>query len=651
MADALTWLEARQEPGGFWAGILESNCCIEAEWLLAFHVLGYAHPATDRIVAGILQRQRGDGSWDVYFDAPTGDINTTVECYVALRASGLSPDVEPMRRARHWILAHGGLARTRVFTRYWLALIGEWPWEATPNLPPEIIRLPRWSAFNLYNFASWARATLVPLCVLSARRHVVPLAPERRPEELFPDGRAAMDYRLPRRGPAWSWSGIFLAVDRMLHAVQERGWTPGRKAAVQRCLEWVLRRQDADGAWGGIQPPWIYSVVALHAEGYALHHPALAAGLGALERHWSYERDGSLRIQASESPVWDTALALLAMLDADVKPATSACMQSALRWLLAQEVRTTGDWCMAVPDLPPGGAWAFERANDHYPDVDDTAVVLLVLARCRRESADVAGLDAAIERAQRWLLGMQCRNGGWAAFDRDSDRQILTHVPFCDFGEALDPPSVDVTAHVIEAFGALGLDEAHPAVARAIDFIRSEQEPTGSWFGRWGVNHIYGTGAVLPALRAVGVDMDSGYVRQAADWLVAHQGADGGWGESCASYMDAAWIGRGPATASQTAWALLGLLAVDHEHYRDAIARGVSFLRTTQTAGTWNEPWYTGTGFPGYGRGHRVELRESGCKTRPQQGVELQRGFMINYNLYRHYFPLAALARAARVGF
>jgi squalene-hopene/tetraprenyl-beta-curcumene cyclase len=649
IADGLAWLEAEQAPEGFWAGILESNCCIEAEWLLAFHVLGYRHPGRDSILRGILQRQRADGAWETYQDAPSGDINATVECYAALRAHGLAPDEEPVRRARDWILANGGLAKVRVFTRYWLALIGEWPWEHTPNLPPEMIRLPRWVPFNIYHFASWARATLIPLAVLSARRYVRPLPAARRLDELFSDGREQFDFSLPRRGSRWSWRHFFLTADRALHRLQRVGWIPGRRGAVAQCLEWIIRHQDADGAWGGIQPPWIYSLMALHAEGYALSHPVLARGLSALDTHWSYERQGTLRIQASESPVWDTLLALLAMLDCGVAPQESAAMQRAVDWLLAQEVRVPGDWSVKVKSVAPGG-WAFERANLHYPDVDDTAVALILLARVRDAFDDSRRLDAAIGRGREWMLAMQSRHGGWAAFDRDNDRELLTKIPFCDFGEALDPASADVTAHALEALGALGYDRVFPPVARGLEYLRREQEPPGSWFGRWGVNHIYGTAAVLPALRAVGEDMDAAYVRRAAAWLTTEQNRDGGWGESCASYMDATQIGRGVSTASQTAWAIMGLLAVSETDYTRAVQRGVDFLLRTQASGSWDEPQYTGTGFPGYGVGARTRLEDPELCRRLQQGAELQRGFMINYNLYRHYFPLAALGRARRAG-
>jgi squalene-hopene/tetraprenyl-beta-curcumene cyclase len=645
---ALDWADAHQDPRGFWVGMLESNTCIESEWILAFHVLGYEYSQIDRLVRGILQRQRDDGSWESYFDAPSGDINATVETYAALRLSGLSADDEPLRRAREWIFANGGLRQIRVFTRIWLALIGEWPWTSTPNLPPEVIRLPLWCPFNIYHFASWARATLVPLAVLSARRHVRRLPAQSRLDELFPGGRENFDYSMVRRGRWLSWNGFFWLGDKLIHGLQSLRLTPGRSGAVRECLQWVIRHQDADGAWGGIQPPWIYSLMALHAEGYALSDPIIAKGLAALDSHWSYERDGVRFIQASESPVWDTALMIMAMLDCDLDCADSRSIQQAVGWLLDNEVRVPGDWQVKSPGVQPGG-WAFQRANANYPDVDDTALVVLILARLRERFSDPEKVDGAIRRAVDWMFGMQSANGGWAAFDKDNDAEILTKIPFCDFGEALDPASADVTAHALEALAAIGADLSDSLVARGLEFLRREQEPGGSWFGRWGVNHIYGTAAVLPALRAIGEDMTAKYVLRAADWLVAEQNQDGGWGESCASYMDPTQIGRGVSTASQTAWAIIGLVAVSTTNYAEPIKRGTAFILDSQQDGTWHEPQYTGTGFPGYGVGARLALDDSDLSNRLQQGKELQRGFMINYNLYRHYFPLAALGRVRRI--
>jgi squalene-hopene/tetraprenyl-beta-curcumene cyclase len=645
---ALNWLVSEQDPAGFWAGKLESNCCMEAEWLLAFFIIGYDFHHTDDLLRGILQRQRPDGSWETYHDAPSGDINATVECYAALRIYGHAPESEPLQRARQWILANGGLARLRVFTRYWLALIGEWSWDKTPNLPPEVIRFPLWFPFSIYNFASWARATLVPLAVLSARRYVRHPSLDRRLEELFPEGRSELQWQATARAPFFSWRRFFLFTDRVLHDLQDIGLTPGRRASVARCLEWIIRHQDADGAWGGIQPPWIYSIMALHAEGYSLDHPLMQHGLGALDTHWSYRKGDSLRIQASESPVWDTLLSLMALSDCDQRLPDQAGMVRAVRWVLEHEVRLPGDWAVKIKNVAPGG-WAFERANRHYPDVDDTAVAVILLARLREQWTDPTEIDGALDRAVNWMTAMQCNNGGWAAFDRNNDRQLLAKIPFCDFGEALDPPSADVTAHVLEALGTMGRTGADAVVSRGLRFLRREQEPGGSWFGRWGVNHVYGTAAVLTALHAIGENLKAPYVTRAAEWLVAHQNADGGWGESCASYMDASQIGRGRSTASQTGWAIMGLLAVDAHDYKESLVRGVRWLVAHQVDGTWEEPEYTGTGFPGYGVGARTRLEDPALSQKLQQGTELQRGFMLNYNLYRHYFPLMALGRYRRL--
>lgn len=643
---ALRWLEAEQTPDGYWVGALESSYSIEAEWLLAMHILGYEHPRQKDLVATLLAAQREDGAWEAYYGASQGDINSTVECYAALRSQGMRPDEAPLVKAREWIFAHGGLSQIRVFTRYWLALLGEWPWNQTPNLPPEVIANPRWFPFNIYNFASWARATLVPLAVLSAQRAAKPLPPERRLDELFPDGRENMDYRLPHDQPLFSLKRFFLMTDRLLHWYQQIGITPGRRASVRACLEWIVRHQDADGAWGGIQPPWIYSLMALHFEGYALTHPVIAKGLEALDTHWSYDRDGTWHIQASESPVWDTELVLLAMQDCGRELDDS--MRRAVDWLLDQEIRYYGDWSQKVKGVEPSG-WAFERANLHYPDVDDTAVALIVLARLPEPLRSAPRVQAAIERATQWLFAMQSTNGGWAAFDKDNDKLIITTIPFCDFGEALDPPSADVTAHVIEALALLGYDRAHPALERAYRYLRAEQEADGSWFGRWGVNHIYGTAAALPALERLGEDMSADYVRRAAGWIAAHQNEDGGWGETCASYMDETLRGTGPSTASQTGWALMALVATGSRDYDAAIRGGLEYLLKTQTPeGTWDEPYYTGTGFPGYGFGARLDFRDDATRSRISQGTELQRGFMLNYNLYRHYFPLMAMGRARR---
>ena len=651
IAAAIAWLDREQASDGYWAGAAETNVAMEAEWLLTSYFIGQPLPGEDLVIQGILNRQRPDGAWEVYPGAPKGDLNGTVEAYAALRAKGFAKDHPAMAKACAWIRAEGGLRNIRVFTRYWLAMTGVWPWAATPNLPPEVIRLPFSIPFNIYHFAQWARATIVPLCIVSARQPVWPLPGNDLLEELFPEGRANFDFYTPNK-PAkrFSLEWAFEYLDKALHWVQQKHLMPGRENAIKLCLEWVLKHQDWDGAWGGIQPPWIYGVIALFNEGYALNHPVLKKAWDALDSHWAYERNGGRFIQATDSVVWDTMITLLAQAETGRDITATPSTRKALEWLLDAQVLVDGDWSKHTTNTKPGG-WAFERANLRYPDVDDTAVCLALLAHIRAESGDLRSrIDTAIERAVQWLLGMQCDNGGWGAFDKNNDKEIISKIPFCNFGEALDPPSADVTAHAVEALGALGLDKSHPAVARALAFLKREQEPDGSWFGRWGVNYVYGTGAVLPALRAAGEDMTQPWIVAAATWLKTHQNADGGWGESCASYMSPEWRGKGESTPSQTAWALLGLMAQEPNTSTEALERGLAHLTSTQRQdGSWSEPYFTGTGFPGYGAGSRQNLNAPNFAANMQQGEELSRGFMIGYNLYRHYFPLMALGRARQL--
>ncbi|MEM6273626.1 MAG: squalene--hopene cyclase [Myxococcota bacterium] len=639
--EAARWGLSHQKEAGYWVGRVCTNACMEAEWLMAFHVLGIEHPHIDGLQRALFAEQRDDGSWETYHQAPKGDINTTVECYAALRVHGVPADDPRLVRAREWIFADGGLREVRVFTRYWLALLGEWPWRQTPNVPPEILFVPKGAPFNVYRFASWARATLVPIAILSARRHCVPLPAERRLNELFPEGRERFDFSLPTED-GWIERGFWWA-DRAMHSLQERSWMPLRETAIQKAIAWIVARQDADGVWGGIQPPWIYSMLALHCEGFDPTHPVLAQGLAALEDpRWLVKVEDRRYVQASVSPVWDTELMLLGLIEngyADER------VERGVQWLLSQQVDAPGDWAKST-DVEPGG-WAFEYENRSYPDVDDTSVALLVLAHAKSAlPAQRPSIERSIARAMPWMLAMQSRDGGWGAFDRDNDDALITKIPFADFGEVLDPPTVDVTAHVIEAMAELGYSQHHPSLRRAHRFVRDRQESDGSWFGRWGVNHIYGTSAVLPALSKLGENMRQPYLRRAARWLVDHQNRDGGWGESCASYMDTDYRGRGPSTASQTAWALIALCACDHDDDAASIEAGVRYLIDNQQEGTWVEPYFTGTGFPGYGFGDRIEL--NGSRASGRQGSELARGFMLRYELYRHYFPMIGLARAER---
>jgi squalene-hopene/tetraprenyl-beta-curcumene cyclase len=655
--DAVRWLVGQQRPDGHWVGRAETNACMEAQWCLALWFIGREDdPLRPRLGQALLDTQRPDGAWDVFRDAPNGDINATVEAYAALRSLGHNDDEPALQKAVAWILSKGGLRNIRVFTRYWLALIGEWPWEKTPNVPPEVICFPKWFPFCIYNFAQWARATLMPITILSARRPSRPLPAGQRLDALFPDGRLRFDYELPKKSGADAWDTFFRTADKVLHEFQEMGAFFGlplwRNAAVRQTLAWIVRHQDADGGWGGIQPPWVYGLMALHAEGFANDHPVMAKGLACLnDPGWRIDAGDATFIQATNSPVWDTILMVMAVKDAGALGKTEAEIDKAVEWLLARQVRLPGDWSVKLPHVKPGG-WAFEYANINYPDVDDTATALIALAPYAKEPKwQQKGIAEQIQLAVDWLIGMQCEGGGWGAFDKDNNKKILTKIPFCDFGEALDPPSVDVTAHVVEAFAGLGLGKDHPAIVRALDYLRREQEADGPWFGRWGVNYIYGTGAVMPALAAIGEDMRQPYIGRACDWLIARQEKNGGWGESCESYMDAAKAGRGKTTASQTAWALMALLAADRPSDRAAIERGLLYLIEQQQAGTWIEMEYTGTGFPGYGVGQAIKLSDPEVAKRLQQGPELSRAFMLRYGLYCHYFPLMTLGRAKRQGY
>jgi squalene-hopene/tetraprenyl-beta-curcumene cyclase len=604
MDRAVGWLREHQHPGGWWKGELETNVTIEAEDLLLREFLGIrTADETEQTARWIRSKQRADGSWATFFGGP-GDVSTTVEAWVALRLAGDRPEDEHMASAAAFVLAGGGVESSRVFTRIWLALFGLWDWAALPTLPPELVLLPSWFPLNVYDFACWARQTIVPLTVVATLRPVRPLP--YGIEELLAGAPT------PPAAPLRSWQGVFQRLDRVLAGYARHPVRPLRRLAMRRAAEWVVARQEADGSWGGIQPPWVYSLLALHLLGYPLDHPCVRAGIAGLEGFVVREDTAQgpvRRIEACQSPVWDTALALTALLDAGV-PAEDPMVARAADWLVAEEITVSGDWSVRRPGLAPGG-WAFEFANDGYPDTDDAAEVLLALRRTGRRD------DPSVQRGTTWVAGMQSEDGGWAAFDADNTSRLPTRLPFCDFGAVIDPPSADVTAHVVEMLAQAGLGDA-PMTRRGVAWLLDAQEPDGSWFGRWGANYVYGTGAALPALVACGVDPQHPAVRRGIAWLEQVQAADGGWGEDLRSYRDPAWKGRGTPTASQTAWALLGLLAGGGSN--QPIERGIGWLVDRQQPdGSWDEPEFTGTGFPG--------------------------DFYLNYHLYRQVFPLTALGR------
>ncbi|GGQ19421.1 squalene--hopene cyclase [Streptomyces roseolilacinus] len=610
MRRSVEHLLGRQDAEGWWKGDLETNVTMDAEDLLLRQFLGIRDDATTEATALFVRgEQRDDGTWATFHGGP-GDLSATVEAYVALRLAGDAPDAPHMARAAAWVRENGGIAASRVFTRIWLALFGWWKWEDLPELPPEMIYLPSWFPLNIYSFGQWARQTIVPLTIVSAKRPVRPTPFAL--DELHTDPRRPLPPRA--LAPANTWDGLFQRLDRALHGYRRVAPRALRRAAMNAAARWIVERQENDGCWGGIQPPAVYSLIALHLLGYDLGHPVMRAGLDSLDRFAVRREDGARMVEACQSPVWDTCLATIALADAGLPPDHPALVRAA-DWLLAEQVVRPGDWAVRRPGLPPGG-WAFEFHNDTYPDIDDTAEVILALRRVRHP--DPARVDAAIARGARWTLGMQCRDGAWGAFDADNTSHLPNRLPFCDFGEVIDPPSADVTAHVVEMLAHEG--RAHdPRTRRGVAWLLAEQDPRGSWFGRWGVNHLYGTGSVVPALTAAGLPTGHPAIRRAVAWLEAVQNDDGGWGEDLRSYRDEKWVGRGASTASQTAWALLALLAAG-ERDSAAAARGVAWLAGTQREdGSWDEPYFTGTGFPW--------------------------DFSINYHLYRQVFPLTALGR------
>ena len=634
-----------QDPAGFWCGQLESNATMEAEYMMLSHFLGCVDQERWRKLTNfILSKQQDDGSWGQYYQAP-GDLSTSVECYFALKLAGYAADSAPLEKAREFILSRGGVPRVRIFTKIWLALFGQWDWRGTPSMPPEMIFLPSWFPFNIYRFSSWARATIVPMLIILSRRPSCPVPESAQIDELYPGSRNQTDYSMPNPTSGWGWAKVLYQLDRVFGFYQRLKVHPFRGRAEKKIVDWILRHQEADGCWGGIQPPWVYSLIALHHLGYPPSHPVMERGFAAFEGY-ALEDEDTYTVQACMSPVWDTCLAQIALLESGT-PSDDPMVRKSTQWMLDQQIFEGGDWQVQAKRTPPGG-WAFEFHNDHYPDIDDTSEVIMALASATLEEGEESRRIEAIDRGIIWLSALQCKNGGWAAFDKDNNAKYLTKLPFSDFGETLDPPSADVTAHIVEMFGKLNYSRDFPPLRRAYDYLRREQEENGSWFGRWGVNYIYGLGAVLPALAAIGEDMNQSYVRRAVQWLLACQNTDGGWGESCGSYVDPDLQGMGPSTASQTAWALLALLAAK-ETEGSAVGRGVSYLiDTQQDEGFWDEPYFTGTGFPGYGVGERVQnlpkLGETG-----HQGLDMPAGFMINYHMYRNYWPLLALGRYHRL--
>jgi len=628
------YLLSRQHPDGYWCGELEGDSMLEADYIYLHTQLESGDPGRlKRALTEMLRYQNEDGSWSLFPGGP-GNISLSVKCYFSAKLMGIEASDPRLARCREWVLAHGGVVACNTFTKMYLCGLGQYDYDAVPAIPPEIVLFPNWFYFNIYEISSWSRSILVPLAIIYAKKPFKKIPPEQAIDELFVDGRANDELRLRLdRKSIISWRNVFLIVDRILHFAEAVHLRPLRRLALRKAEKWMLERLEMTDGLGAIYPAMLNAIIALRCLGYSEDDPQVIRArdefekLGIEEPPSADVPEPTFRMQPCASPVWDTAQAVYALGEAGV-PRTDPRMIKAADWMLSKEVRQKGDWAVKAPHTEPGG-WYFEFNNEFYPDTDDTAQVLLALNKVdnprERYQHQVA------ERAIQWEFAMQCRNGGWGSFDKDNTKMIFQYIPFADHNAMLDPPTADITGRILEMLATYGYTRDDKRVEKAIKFIFSEQESDGSWLGRWGVNYIYGTFLVLRGLEAVGIDNHEPQIQQAAEWIRMVQNPDGGWGETCGSYDDPDTRGVGPSTPSQTAWAMLALLAAGDDR-SDSIAKGVRWLLTRQQVdGSWDErtgsgitrqALYTGTGFP--------------------------RVFYLAYEMYRQYFPLLALTSYQR---
>jgi squalene-hopene/tetraprenyl-beta-curcumene cyclase len=601
-----------QTEEGYWLGELEADTTLESDYIYYLFVLGKADP--DRIAklaTYVRRRQLEDGGWSIYPGGPS-ELNATCKAYFALKLAGDPIDSPHMARARASVHALGGLELTNSYTRFYLALVGAVGWELVPAIPPELMLLPNWFYINIYEFSSWTRAIVIPMMILSALRPNWKLPERAQVDELFKDPtrkRAAFDWSKQ----LISWRNFFLALDRGLKFYERLPWKPLRQRALREAKSWVLEHMERSEGLGTIYPAMMNCIFSLVAMGYGPDDPLTCRETREFAR-FEIEDQETIRLQPCVSPVWDTAIAMVALEEANVAPDDPALVQAA-DWILSKQILGPGDWQVKNKDAEPGG-WAFEFRNDFYPDVDDTAFVLMALQRVK--FPDAKRMEAATRRGIQWLLSMQNRDGGWGAFDRDNDRRFLCNIPFADHNAMIDPSTADVTARVLECLGRFGWPADHPAIQKAVKFLLKDQCGDGSWFGRWGVNYVYGTSGVLRALETISLTAQE-YCQRAVAWLKSVQQDDGSFGESLKTYSDVSSKGQGASTPSQTAWGLIGLLAGSNTS-DPAITRAVSYLVGNQNEdGSWSEHDFTGTGFP--------------CV------------FYLKYHLYRNSFPVYALSR------
>ena len=634
LAKSQHYLLSLQTAEGYWWGRLESNVSITAEAVLLFKLWGIDQSRPmDKAARYLQRRQVASGGWELYV-GDGGDLSVSIEAYMALRLLGVTVDDPDLIRAKQFIWSKGGLTKARIFTKLHLALIGCYDWRGLPSLPPWVMLLPNGiSPVTIYEMSSWARGSTVPLMVVLDRKPVWRTQPAITLDELYLEGSSQARYHLPSKG---DWTDGFIWADQAFKLAEELSVVPFRNEGLAAAEAWIIERQEASGDWGGIIPAMLNSLLALKCLQYNVHDPMVSRGIGAIDR-FSVETSDEYWIQPCVSPVWDTALVMRSLSLSGLQPNHPSMKRSA-DWLIRMQILDYGDWAVKNQKGSPG-AWAFEFDNRFYPDVDDTAMVVMALLQA--ESSDEKLKQQAIDRAVKWISTMQCKPGGWAAFDLNNDQDWLNDIPYGDLRAMIDPNTADVTARVLEMVGQLNRAKNIPIAIvsgisplqldRALTYLVQEQEPEGCWFGRWGVNYIYGTSSVLASLDAMEkITQFRSMTLRAVQWLVNCQNKDGGWGETCESYKNRSAMGQGDSTPSQTAWALIGLLSGEgaiglqnqplRGQLESAIDRGITYLIETQNAdGSWDEAWHTGTGFPQH--------------------------FYLNYHLYRQHFPLSAIAR------
>jgi squalene-hopene/tetraprenyl-beta-curcumene cyclase len=606
------YLLSVQHEDGYWLGELEADTTLESDYIYYLYVLGKAEPERiEKLANYVRRRQLPDGGWPIYPSGPS-ELNATTKAYFALKLAGDSPDAPHMVKARETVHGLGGLEHTNSYVRFYLALVGAVGWELVPSIPPELMLLPNWFYFNIYEMSSWTRGIVIPMAILSSLRPDFRLPEHARVDELFKDpSQKAAAFAWSKK--LLSWKNLFLAIDRGFKLYEKLPWKPLRQKALKEAKQWMVEHLERTEGLAAIYPSMMNSIFALIALGHGADDPLTNREIKEFSK-FEIEEEDTIRLQPCVSPVWDTCIAMVALEEAGL-PADHPSLVKAADWVLSKQILGGGDWQIKNKDAEPGG-WAFEFRNDFYPDVDDTAFVLMALQRVK--FPDEKRMEGAMRRGIQWLLSMQNMDGGWGAFDRDNNRWLLCNVPFADHNAMIDPSTADVTARVLECLGRFGWPADHPVVKKAVGFLTKDQSKDGSWFGRWGVNYVYGTGGVLRALETVSLTAQD-YCVKAVNWLRQVQKADGSFGESLNSYEVVSSKGQGNSTPSQTAWGLIGLLAGADQN-DPAIGRAAAYLIDHQNAnGSWSEDDFTGTGFPGV--------------------------FYLKYHLYKNSFPVYALAR------